>query len=141
MWLLCDQARGRCCRTNKPSPPFISTLPQLLILLEFFYSVNEWLVERDQCAWALVAGSAFLIVGAFVGIGFLYHVCLVVAGRGECNSSALVHGPTPYCSHCRIDPPPLSTPTMHGCPPALLPRRSSTLRLPAAPSTSGSSQA
>ena len=40
--------------------------------------VNEWLLERDQCAWALVASSALLICGAFTGIGFLYHVSWVV---------------------------------------------------------------
>ncbi|PRW59950.1 putative serine incorporator [Chlorella sorokiniana] len=46
---------------------------QLIILLDFIYVVNEWLLERDQCAWALVASTALLICGAFVGIGFLYH--------------------------------------------------------------------
>lgn len=39
--------------------------------------VNEWLLERDQCAWALVASSTLLICGAFTGIGFLYHVSWV----------------------------------------------------------------
>ncbi len=47
---------------------------QLIILLEFIYVCNEWLLNRDQCAWALVASTALLICGAFTGIGFLYHV-------------------------------------------------------------------
>lgn len=57
------------CDCRLPSLP-----AQLIILLEFIYVVNEWLLERDQCAWALVASTALLICGSFVGIGFLYHV-------------------------------------------------------------------
>jgi hypothetical protein len=49
---------------------------QLLILVEFVYVANEWLLKQEG-RWAaatLVAGSALMIAGAFVGVGFLYHV-------------------------------------------------------------------
>jgi serine incorporator 1/3 len=47
---------------------------QLIILLEFVYAINEWLLERDD-AFArvmLVASTLLLIVGSIVGLGFLY---------------------------------------------------------------------
>lgn len=47
---------------------------QLVILLEFIYAVNEWLVTRDGwCSWVLVGSTILFIVGSFVGLGFLYH--------------------------------------------------------------------
>jgi serine incorporator 1/3 len=47
---------------------------QLVILLEFIYGMNEYLLERDdRCsAFTLVAASATLIAGSIVGMGFLY---------------------------------------------------------------------
>lgn len=52
----------------------IFILFQLIILLEFIYSINEYLLERDD--WisrtALIFLSFLLIVGSIVGLGFLY---------------------------------------------------------------------
>lgn len=47
---------------------------QLLILLEFIYAMNTFLVEGGG-AWhvLLVAASALLIAGSLVGVGFLFH--------------------------------------------------------------------
>jgi hypothetical protein len=42
--------------------------------LDFIYQVNEWLLERDHCAVALVALTSLLIIGTCVGMGFLYKV-------------------------------------------------------------------
>ena len=47
---------------------------KLIIILDFFYVVNEWLLERDHCAVTLVASTALMIAGSLTGIGFLYHV-------------------------------------------------------------------
>lgn len=49
-------------------------LLQLVILLDFIYQINEYLLERDHCAIALVALTALLIAGTCVGMGFLYKV-------------------------------------------------------------------
>lgn len=46
---------------------------QLVIILEFVYVVNEWLLEREKCAFTLVVATLLMIAGSFVGIGFLYH--------------------------------------------------------------------
>lgn len=48
---------------------------QLIILLEFFYWINEWLLERESraCAVVLAGGSFLMIAGSFVGIGFMYN--------------------------------------------------------------------
>lgn len=53
----------------------IFILFQLIILLEFVYVVNEYLLDRDDnlARTALVSLSFLLIVGSLVGIGFLYH--------------------------------------------------------------------
>ena len=59
--------------TCRPAPPPSPCL-QLVILLDFIYAVNEWLLDRDHCAFVLVAASALLIIGSFVGLGFLYKV-------------------------------------------------------------------
>lgn len=50
----------------------IFILVQLIILLDFVYDANDWLLGRPRCAFALVAGSALLIVGSFVGAGFMF---------------------------------------------------------------------
>lgn len=47
---------------------------QLILLLDFFYRVNEWLLERRSCNAVTVTLTAICIVGSFVGIGFLYKV-------------------------------------------------------------------
>lgn len=47
---------------------------QLIILLDLVYSVNEWLLERERCAFTLVSATVLLICGSLVGIGFLYNV-------------------------------------------------------------------
>lgn len=73
------------CDCRLPSLP-----AQLIILLEFIYVVNEWLLERDQCAWALVASTALLVCGSFVGIGFLYHVSPAVWHWQDRTSTARV---------------------------------------------------
>lgn len=46
---------------------------QLIIVLDFVYMVNEWLLEREKCAFTLIASSFLFIVASFVGIGFLYY--------------------------------------------------------------------
>lgn len=46
---------------------------QLIILLDFFYWLNEWLLEHEWNA-LVVASTVVLIVGSFVGCGFLYKV-------------------------------------------------------------------
>lgn len=65
-------ALSRCrrlvpCRTSPCSA-------QLVIILDFIYSVNEWLLERKRCAFTLVSATLLLICGSLVGIGFLYNV-------------------------------------------------------------------
>lgn len=47
---------------------------QLIVLLDFVYFVNEWLLERDHCQVALIGLTGALLVGTFVGAGFLYKV-------------------------------------------------------------------
>ena len=83
----CNRARTNPPRPTTQSPPTITPPPpphthtndtQLVILLDFVYSANEWLLERDQCAFVLIAGSGLMIVGSLVGIGFLFKV----RGRG-----------------------------------------------------------
>lgn len=49
---------------------------QLIVLLDFIYQVNEWLLERDNCAPVLVGVTGVLIAGTLVGMGFLYKVNL-----------------------------------------------------------------
>lgn len=49
-------------------------LLQLIILLEFIYSINEYLLERDNCAFVLITVTGMLIAGSLVGMGFLYKV-------------------------------------------------------------------
>eukprot|EP00887_Chlorella_sp_A99_P006525 scaffold3.g6525.t1 len=51
----------------------------LIILLDFVYDANDWLLGRPRCAFALVAGSALLIVGSFVGAGFMFKAIIAVA--------------------------------------------------------------
>ncbi|PSC71077.1 putative serine incorporator [Micractinium conductrix] len=55
---------------------------QLVIILDFIYVVNAWLVERRSCAFPLVAVTLLLICGSFVGIGFLFHH---YAPQGSCS--------------------------------------------------------
>lgn len=55
---------------------------QLVIILDFIYSVNEWLVERERCAFTLVSATVLLICGSLVGIGFLYNF---YAPRPSCS--------------------------------------------------------
>ncbi len=49
-------------------------LLQLIILLDSVYKLNEYLLERDQCAFTLIALTVVMIAGTFVGMGFLYKV-------------------------------------------------------------------
>ena len=67
---------------------------QLVIILEFVYVVNEWLLEREKCAFTLVAATLLMIAGSFVGIGFLYHVRAAPPGR-PLGQGALAHS----CPH------------------------------------------
>ena len=53
-----------------------------MIILDFIYVVNAWLVERRSCAFPLVAVTLLLICGSFVGIGFLFHH---YAPQGSCS--------------------------------------------------------
>lgn len=59
---------------------------QLILLLDFFYQINQWLLEREQCNFVVIGLTAFFIVGSFVGIGFLYKVVL-----SFCLFSQLMH--------------------------------------------------
>ena len=52
----------------------LRSVVQLIILLDFVYFANEWLLARDQCAFVLIGGSALLGVGSVVGLGFLFYV-------------------------------------------------------------------
>ncbi|GAB4821842.1 hypothetical protein N2152v2_008888 [Parachlorella kessleri] len=45
---------------------------QLVLLLDFIYRINEWLLERERCSCVIVGLTGLLIVGSFVGSGFLY---------------------------------------------------------------------
>lgn len=49
-------------------------LLQLVILLDSVYKLNEYLLERDQCAFTLIALTVVMIAGTIVGMGFLYKV-------------------------------------------------------------------
>jgi Serine incorporator (Serinc) len=49
-------------------------LLQLIILLDSVYKLNEYLLEREQCAFTLIALTVVMIVGTIVGMGFLYKV-------------------------------------------------------------------
>lgn len=81
--------------------------------------MNEWLLERDGCGWALVAGSALGICGSFVGIGFLYAVrfcaltidfCFVWLGGSWANrrcSGGRRRGGTLSATQSPPAPPPL----------------------------------
>ena len=104
--------QGAACRQTIASLTFtrcrhhIDCHAQLLILLDFIYAVNEWLVERRGAAHAaLVAGSALLILGSFVAIGFMYHFYAPYAscstnigfltrwaGRGCCSAAGATAG-------------------------------------------------
>jgi len=45
---------------------------QLVILLDFIYNINEYLLERDRAAPILIGLTFILIAGSIVGMGFLY---------------------------------------------------------------------
>ena len=45
---------------------------QIVILLDFVFGVNEWLLDREWGA-ALIAGSALLYGGGLAALGVLYH--------------------------------------------------------------------
>jgi hypothetical protein len=47
-------------------------LLQLVILLDSVYKLNEYLIEREQCAFTLISLTLVLIAGTVVGMGFLY---------------------------------------------------------------------
>ena len=51
-------------------------LIQLIILLDFIYIINEYLLERDDGLGngLLIGGSALLIIGSIIGTGFLYYL-------------------------------------------------------------------
>ena len=49
-------------------------LLQLVIFLDVIYQLNEYLLAREQCAFALISITALCIVGTIVGMGFLYKV-------------------------------------------------------------------
>lgn len=57
---------------------------QLLILLDFIYALNEWLLSRDDALGnaLLIGGSVVLMAGSLVGTGFLYHV---YAPKSSCS--------------------------------------------------------
>jgi hypothetical protein len=50
----------------------IFILLQLIILLDSVYKLNEYLLEREQCTFTLIALTMVMIVGTIVGMGFLY---------------------------------------------------------------------
>lgn len=67
-------------------------LLQALILIEFVFSVNSFLVERSEegspvATFLLVAGSFLLYAAAIVGLVFLF---LLWATRASCSLSSLV---------------------------------------------------
>lgn len=49
-------------------------LLQLIIILDSVYKVNEYLLDREQCAFTLIALTVVMISGTIVGMGFLYKV-------------------------------------------------------------------
>lgn len=59
----------------RPCPAHLPPTPcsQLVILLDFIYIVNEWLLDREW-HWAMIIATALLICGSIVGTGFLYKV-------------------------------------------------------------------
>ncbi len=66
------QRPGCACAELERCP--VRCAVQLIILLDLVYSVNEWLLERERCAFTLVSATVLLICGSLVGIGFLYNV-------------------------------------------------------------------
>ncbi|GLC60406.1 hypothetical protein PLESTB_001608800 [Pleodorina starrii] len=57
---------------------------QLVLLVNFVYQINEWLVERDtRAAWAvLIGGAAITFAGGLVLTGITYHY---YAPAGSCS--------------------------------------------------------
>lgn len=49
-----------CLVPPSPSPSLSFSPLQLIIILDFVFAANEWLLEREGCAWALVTSTALL---------------------------------------------------------------------------------
>ena len=67
---------------------------QLVILLDFVYIVNEYLLERDRCAFVLVVLTALLISGTIVGMGFLYKVRILACMCTSLSSFSIHRHPS-----------------------------------------------
>ena len=46
---------------------------QIILILDFLFVINDYLIDRDSCKAVLVVGSAILYLGSFAMSGLAYY--------------------------------------------------------------------
>lgn len=67
---------------------------QIILILEFMFVINDYLIDRDGCKAVLIVGSAILFIGSFAvsALAFYYYGRSAACTRNICFIAFTVVG-------------------------------------------------